>query len=589
MPANAVSQDYLRKLGQCRPLRRENPPQNTFEIGLVLGGAVSAGAYSAGVVDFLVEALDAWYAAKSNEAGEDTKTWNIPGHDVSIRVIAGASAGAMVGAIMGPALRYPFPHQAMGKPTPEPPGNPLYDAWVQQVDIKGFLGLGDLAGESNQLISFFDTTSLQQICNSALNYGKGLSPVQRPYIADPLKLMFTLTNLRGVPFVMSMLGNTGKGFSMTLYEDSLRFALQGLGSPQSQSRKCPDEHPLSFPNDAGSQEWHDFGQAALASGAFPVFLRPRALERPLSDYDYLFLPIFGPGPAQVARIRPTWPPGVTDPYQFLTVDGGALNNQPLELARRELAGLIGRNPREGQEACRALILIDPFPDPSDLGPEGIAQGVILKVLFSLLGALIGQARCKIEDLLLADDETIYSRFMVAPDRGKGSEQSNGFAIAGGALGGFSGFLCKEFREHDYYLGRRNCQKFLWEHFSLPEDNPLFAGWNPGLRKNYYCPDCQQPHLPIIPLMGSLKPRPAGGQTEPLPVWPKGAFSYGSIEGLVNQRLEGLYPLAVKQLDLGLLKRAALRFFWFFSKGWRTSMIKGAIMRELKARNLDRDG
>jgi hypothetical protein len=33
-----------------------------FEIGLVMAGAVSAGAYTAGVVDFLIQALDQWHA-----------------------------------------------------------------------------------------------------------------------------------------------------------------------------------------------------------------------------------------------------------------------------------------------------------------------------------------------------------------------------------------------------------------------------------------------------------------------------------------------------------------------------------------------
>ena len=30
----------------------------TFEMGLAMAGAISAGAYSAGVLDFLIEALD---------------------------------------------------------------------------------------------------------------------------------------------------------------------------------------------------------------------------------------------------------------------------------------------------------------------------------------------------------------------------------------------------------------------------------------------------------------------------------------------------------------------------------------------------
>ncbi len=36
------------------------PPPNTFELALVLGGTVSAGAYTAGALDFLIEALDSW-------------------------------------------------------------------------------------------------------------------------------------------------------------------------------------------------------------------------------------------------------------------------------------------------------------------------------------------------------------------------------------------------------------------------------------------------------------------------------------------------------------------------------------------------
>jgi hypothetical protein len=46
-------------------LKESPPPDKTFDIGLVLAGAISAGAYSAGVVDFLIEALDAWEDAKA--------------------------------------------------------------------------------------------------------------------------------------------------------------------------------------------------------------------------------------------------------------------------------------------------------------------------------------------------------------------------------------------------------------------------------------------------------------------------------------------------------------------------------------------
>ena len=58
-----------------------------FELGLVMAGAISAGAYTAGVMDFLIEALDAYYAAR------DKPDWAGPRHDVRVPVLAGASAG----------------------------------------------------------------------------------------------------------------------------------------------------------------------------------------------------------------------------------------------------------------------------------------------------------------------------------------------------------------------------------------------------------------------------------------------------------------------------------------------------------------
>ena len=50
---------------------------NKFRIAINMAGAISAGAYTAGVLDFLVEALDAWYQAKTGDEF-------VPTHSVSI-------------------------------------------------------------------------------------------------------------------------------------------------------------------------------------------------------------------------------------------------------------------------------------------------------------------------------------------------------------------------------------------------------------------------------------------------------------------------------------------------------------------------
>jgi hypothetical protein len=54
--------------------------RQAFEIGLVMAGAISAAAYTAGVIDFLLQALDAWYGAK--EADED-----VPPHEAKTKVM----------------------------------------------------------------------------------------------------------------------------------------------------------------------------------------------------------------------------------------------------------------------------------------------------------------------------------------------------------------------------------------------------------------------------------------------------------------------------------------------------------------------
>jgi predicted acylesterase/phospholipase RssA len=69
-------------------------PGREFQIGLTMSGAISAGAYTAGVLDFLIEALDAWEDARN---GPDADT--VPNHRVGIKVMSGASAGAITAAI----------------------------------------------------------------------------------------------------------------------------------------------------------------------------------------------------------------------------------------------------------------------------------------------------------------------------------------------------------------------------------------------------------------------------------------------------------------------------------------------------------
>ncbi len=68
--------------------------QKIYSLGLTMAGAVSAGAYSAGVLDYLLETLDNWEKAKA--AGEK----DVPNdYKVQIEVMSGASAGSIAAGL----------------------------------------------------------------------------------------------------------------------------------------------------------------------------------------------------------------------------------------------------------------------------------------------------------------------------------------------------------------------------------------------------------------------------------------------------------------------------------------------------------
>src|SRR5258705_7308280 len=100
------------------------PAEHTYELALVLGGTVSAGCCTAGALDFLIEALDTWSAAK------DRNDPRAPTHNLAIRVIAGTSGGGVNAAITARALAFKFPPVTRGtSPSLPETGNPFYDTW----------------------------------------------------------------------------------------------------------------------------------------------------------------------------------------------------------------------------------------------------------------------------------------------------------------------------------------------------------------------------------------------------------------------------------------------------------------------------
>ena len=101
-----------------------------------MAGAVAAGAYHGGVMDYFVEALDAWYDAKGRCQPES------PPHNVVLKVITGASGGGMTAALAAIALARKI------TPVWDDPDvtsdnsffNPFFNPWVDELSIWELLG-----------------------------------------------------------------------------------------------------------------------------------------------------------------------------------------------------------------------------------------------------------------------------------------------------------------------------------------------------------------------------------------------------------------------------------------------------------------
>jgi hypothetical protein len=556
-----------------------------FRIGINMPGAVSAGAYTAGVLDFLIEALDSWYAAR--ELCRSGQGEPVPMHDVSLPVFSGASAGGMCAAIASVMVQGKFDHihysggvsSTAGNTESNQP-NRFFESWVNIIDIQELLKADDLKND-RPVVSLLDCTIIDTIAKYALQPGPAM---KRPYIPDNLTLFLTLTNLTGIPYALDNQSNDPSLEESVLYHaDRLRFeTVRGTGTLSDPTAKAL---PLNNMNDP---RWDLLREAAKATGAFPIFLAPREIKRPKTDYlrpPWKSVNRFADKDPDTA-ISPKWPDDTPDPMVTINVDGGVIDNDPFDLAHDYLASLEPRsdgnqNPREPLKADRAVITVSPFPSQTKFNGHAKyeEEAEVGAALGSLAGALIASSRFFGESLALIVSGEAFSRFMIAPSdtQPDGTQIPGQSALQCGSLGAFGGFFAKEFRRHDYQLGRRNCQQFLRVHFALPEGNPTikqgFARLSDqqraavlGNAKFNVLPPMDsdetrgQKWIPVIPLCGAVtgeekKPareRIAESKLGEIVDWMYGRF--GAVEPRLTQKIAA--PLRIPL-------NAVARFLAFF--------------------------
>lgn len=476
---------------------------DTIYIGLCMAGAVSAGAYTAGVMDFLIEALDEWQRRK--DAGDV----GVPTHNVEIPVMGGASAGGMTTVITASAVNNPIKpvDKLEGDILAPQPGNKFYNSWVDLTDNDMFPLMldNDDIGESG-VPSLLNSSFIDKIADRVVQVDQD-NLVTRPYFSKTLKVFLTLSNLEGYTYNLAFRsGNKNDSYIMRKHRDYGCFLInEDINDPENIAGWIP----VSFKHQTNMDT---LKAATMATGAFPVGLKSRNIKR-LKEH-VLGNPWITPPNMEPHFSSSITPEAVTeDMYETSFVDGGMINNEPFEKVGEVLSEVAGNDENHASAFNRTMIMIDPFPSEET---EFKRKGDVLSIAMQTFAAMQNQVRMKPDEVVRAFDPEDASRFLIGPKRyfpnldSPDRFEQGGNALACGTFRAFGGFFHKEFRIHDFFLGRANCERFLRYHFSVPikEENPVLKKGYEGIEDLFkfgYTPD--EERIPIIPLFKKEASKP----------------------------------------------------------------------------------
>lgn len=491
-----------------------------------MSGTVSAGAYTAGVLNVLLRAISAWNLMP-----------NVP-HSVRISVLSGASGGAITAALVATALAS---RSHLIEDVGANSGDPLFNAWVESIDVRKLLDPSDL---THRVQSLLNSEALDAIALEALSFRPSAESEAPNFVTDPLPIFISVTNLDG----------TSIGPDLVNHSEIAGFQLSWSKTAE---LPVPEGDLLTFVSARDSRQagWKILAETALASAAFPVALSARKVNLPRKMRSLALL-------VDDRNYTVRFQADETVPDQFLAVDGGVVLNRPLRIAHQWLNN-FGEPPREFSVANRAIIVVEPFLGLPGKVPDPYAEQSMTSILFRTFKAAVAQARFSPIELKLLQDPSVASYFVINPVRQRSREHAPERSLMADRLGGFAGFLDPSFRLHDFQLGMVDAQRFLRNEFLMSSDNPLFGRWEPGMRAKYstLLPTGES-WLPIVPLTGRLEQ-----EIHEPPLIRPDILQSVEIRKAIKRRLTFLVPLLIDEL---LARRCAYRLVarlaWVIASG-----------------------
>jgi predicted acylesterase/phospholipase RssA len=289
------------------------------KLAITIAGAVSLGSYESGVA---FEVLDA--IAQHNQWAAQN---NLPDERIEIDVLTGASAGGMTVAMIAQRLLFDGPAMSL------PYDNPLFSAWVTDIDIAKLLARGPNESPTHSVFSSDCVAAISQAWLTA-RYAASPIPPPNPHQALPLdgtlQLGLALSNLNGVDYLRPT--RSGGKFVYTDHQDQHLFPMDKSSSDR-------------------SDLWEAIRSAAVACGAFPVAFRAQDLYRNILDYPSPWLD------------KSLWA-GAPSRY-FTYTDGGVLQNEPLGMAKN-LVDMLPCGHLDAEQ--RGYLFVAPHPKTSSQVP-----------------------------------------------------------------------------------------------------------------------------------------------------------------------------------------------------------------------------
>jgi hypothetical protein len=566
----------------------ENKNQEVFHIGLTMAGAVSAGCYTAGVMDYLFEILELWENCKNSDfpMGWDSEMAKfIPQHKVEIDVMGGASAGGMttvmaaIYAMKGKINPVSDPSNKTSKK-----GNLLYDSWVLMGDteqsklklLEKTLTLDDLT--SDKIPSLLNSSFIDSICDNAFIDDVAANKKLPNYFSKELELLLSQTMLRSVPLPIAFstpFGALNAKKDNPKYNTFEHFVISHFKLDYDDTNPLHKDFYLPLAPFGNKTDVDRLKLATKATGAFPIGLSFRKFFNEEFSVEYIKnnsrkLIQDKIKPENISNNPPINFEDVSDPFDFVGVDGGAINNEPIGEVLNVLKERYGEK-KEGDYDKFGLIMIDPFPDhnfeKTHKHPEDIFTAIP-----AILGTLQDQSKLKRKEMLEFHTKD-YLRGEIYPVRYNLEEKSNKpnkeeNAIACSSVFAFGGFLDINFRHHDFFLGRDNARNFFKVYFSFeynPEKNiihPIHRNWTPEMIKvfKFKREDSvtgeKKVFLPIIPNMYDAKYYFENSKKEKrnpfdrtVKEWPQyNAEELFILKPKIEQRVKKMLELTLNKLD-----------------------------------------